>query len=287
MPAISLCTASSPWHSLTDLVPLAKAAGYDALEPGLKDRTFDPSQAPNFWGNNAAILDWNQAKDEAAELKAALDAADMTCACVGAYVSTDDIDRCAQAIEVAMILGCEFVRVRAPNYGPGDNYRSLLAEARATYRDLDQISAETGVDSLIEIHDHSICPSASATMRVLEGLDPSHVGAILDAGNLVSEGYEPLPMVVDVLGPFLRHVHVKNKAIVPTDDFQNGIKWRAEMGPLADGHLDWVALATLITANGYQGYWSLENFSGVELGSDRLAGDAAWLKDVLAQAGVD
>ena len=104
-----------------------------------------------------------------------------------------------------MILGTEFVRVRA--LAMGAPYRTLLAEARATYRDLDQISSETGIDSLIEIHDWSICPRPvpCACRR-----PRPNVGAIFDAGNFVSEGYESL-MAVDILGPFLRHVHVKTK----------------------------------------------------------------------------
>ena len=37
MPVISPA-ASAPWTSLEELVPIAKAAGYDALEPGLNDQ---------------------------------------------------------------------------------------------------------------------------------------------------------------------------------------------------------------------------------------------------------
>ena len=44
--------------------------------------SFNPAKDPNFWGNNAAIIDWEHAKDEASALKEQLDAADMTCACV-------------------------------------------------------------------------------------------------------------------------------------------------------------------------------------------------------------
>ncbi|MDA3960093.1 MAG: sugar phosphate isomerase/epimerase [Planctomycetota bacterium] len=281
MTGISICTASTPWTPLDELIPLVKAAGCDGIEIGLNDTVFNPSKDPNPWGNNAAVLNWDGAVDEAHRIKAVLDANGLACAAVGSYVETDDITRVATAAEVAHALGCEFIRVRVPWYRDGVNYRSALEEARATYRDLSVLSAETGIDSLIELHDNSICPTASAAMRILEGLDPSHVGVIYDPGNFPSEGFESLPMTVDLLGPYLRHVHVKNMRIVTGEPGPKGVAWRGEKCALAEGVIDWAQLVSWLSASGYQGWYSLENF--VMTSAKDIAPDVAWLRGLLAQ----
>lgn len=282
MSQICLTTACAPWYSLADLVPKLKAAGYDGIEVGLKDREWDPAKEPNFWANNQAMLDWSLAVDEAHALRAVLDEHELPAAAVASYIETDDIDRIVKAVEVARILGCEFIRVRVPWYGPGSCYASLLADARATYQDLAQISRETGIDSLIEIHDNSICPSASAAMRVLEGLDPSLVGVILDPGNYAREGFESLPMVVDLLGPYIRHVHVKNGGVAMSAERNaKGIRTDGPHASLADGIIDWGYLIGLLHEAGYDGWYSLENFNDIDRGDDRLRKDAAWLRGLI------
>lgn len=285
MSQICLTTACAPWFALPDLVPRLKQAGYDGIEVGLNDRKWDPAKSPDFWGNNQAMLDWSQAQDEAAQLRQVLDQHGLPCAAIASYVQTDDIDRIAVAVEVARILGCEFIRVRVPWYGPGCDYRSLLEQARTTYRDLAQISQETGVDSLIEIHDNSICPTASAAMRVLEGLDPSLVGVIFDPGNYAREGFESLPMVIDLLGPYLRHVHVKNGRVAMSETTNSkGIRSEGPNCDLADGLIDWPQLITWLQGAGYDGWYSLENFRGLESPDRRLQEDANWLRTQLTQA---
>ena len=282
MAGISICTTTTPWKPLDELIPLVKAAGYDAIEIGLKDGVFDPAQEPNAQKNNAANIPWDGAVEEAHRVKELLDANGLLCAAIGSYVETDDIDRIATAAEVAHALGSEFIRVRVPWYREGTHYRTALEEARATYRDLSVLSAETGIDSLIEIHDNSICPSASAAMRVLEGLDPTHVGVIFDPGNFVREGLESLPMAIDLLGPYLRHVHVKNMTLTTTEQSNKmGVRWQGGHCIPSEGHLDWTKLIGWLKDSGYDGFYSLENFAGVAIGPDQLATDAAWLRALL------
>jgi len=283
MPQLSIFTASTPWLTFPDLVPAAKQAGFQGLEVGMKERRYDPEQPPNPWTNNPACIDWDHHLEEATTLKALLDEHEMACSAIGSYVSVDDIDRIAKAVEAAKILGCEFIRVTAPKYDPGIGYRALLAEARACYRDLDQISAETGIDSLIEIHHRTICSSASGAMRVLEGLDPTHVGAILDPGNTIDEGFEDLRMAVDLLGPFLRHVHCKDLTRVPADDGRpGGAKWKGQMTSPGEGDVDWPGAIAILTEAGYDGWYVTENFADRDQGPDAIAADHQWIDGLTA-----
>ena len=67
-----------------------------------------------------------------------------------------------------------------------------------------------GVRALVETHMQTILPSASAAYAFCTGFDPAHIGVIHDAGNMVYEGFEHYRMGLEVLGPYLAHVHLKN-----------------------------------------------------------------------------
>ena len=140
---------------------------------------------------------------------------DLSIPCLGSYVLSSEPAELEQAFAVAQACGADYLRVRVPWYSdaPEFSYADSLAETRAAYRWLSEQGHKTGIRSLIEIHNNSICPSASAAMRVLEGLDPATVGVILDPGNYAFEGLERMSMVMELLGPYLRHVHVKNATV--------------------------------------------------------------------------
>ncbi len=282
MARISVTTSCTPWCELPELIPAIKQAGYDGVELALKPRDYDPAQPPNCWKNNPAVIDQAEAQDQAAAIHELLVANELACSCVGSYAMTDDIDQIAVGVEAARLLECELLRVRVPWYAGEASYRQLLQETRAAYRDLNQISFETGVDSLIELHDNSICPSASAAMRVLEGLDPTQVGAIYDPGNFLREGHESIPMGIDILGEFLRHVHVKDTAIGKRDTPAKGQGWTGTNVPLGEGDMDWAGIIACLEQRGYNGWYSIENFTGIDRGIDRLADDAAWLRGLLS-----
>jgi len=59
---------------------------------------------------------------------------------------------------------------------------------------------------------NTMTPSPALAERLVSHFDPRHVGVILDAGNMVYEGFETYSLAVDLLGPYLAHVHVKNAA---------------------------------------------------------------------------
>ena len=280
---ISITTVCTPWLTLEELLPKLKAAGYGSVEIALTERKWNPNEEPNPWKNNGATIDWSASDDELAALRAQIDELGLEVSCIGSYVGTDDIDRIARSVEVARALGSEFIRVRVPWYKPGTHYRTELENARACFRDLALISQETGVDSLIEIHDNSICCSASGAMRVLEGLDPSLVGVIYDPGNFLNEGLESIPMTIDILGDYLRHVHIKDATVARAEEFnKHGVRLSSSRCTLGEGDLDWGLIMKLLGERGYDGYFSIENFAPTDDPEGRLATDATWLSQLLA-----
>jgi len=99
------------------------------------------------------------------------------------------------------------------------------------------------------------------------------VGVIYDPGNMVYEGYEQWKMGMELLGEYLRHVHVKNSA---WGKERTGA-WRAEAARLEEGIVDWRRVVADLREVGYGGYLSLEDFSGQDT-LTKLKRDLAFLK---------
>ncbi|MBA2752974.1 MAG: sugar phosphate isomerase/epimerase, partial [Chloroflexia bacterium] len=91
------------------------------------------------------------------------------------------------------------------------------------------------------------------------------VGVIHDAGNMVYEGHEQYRLGLEMLGPYLGHVHVKD-ARWRRD--RNG--WQAEAAPLGDGMVDLPRLFAALAHVGYDGWLGVEDFSTDRSLPDRL-----------------
>ena len=110
---------------------------------------------------------------------------------------------------------------------------------------------------MIETHHGLITASASATLRVLDGRDPECVGVLYDPGNMVHEGFENYRMGLEMLRPYLHHVHAKNAAWVRKDG-----KWSVEWAALQDGIVNWPVMFDALKAVGYDGCVDIEDFRG-------------------------
>jgi len=137
----------------------------------------------------------------------------------------------------------------------------------------------------IELHPGTLACSASAALRILDGLDPARVGVILDVANLVCEGNEPLPLVLDWLGPYLAHVHVKD--VAATTDGQGWSAVAMPFAPLGRGVVRWPECLRCLHRAGYAGWLAIENFTGIDLGPARIGSDAHWLRARIAESDHD
>jgi len=175
-------------------------------------------------------------------------------------------------------LGAGRVRVTMPGTGDG-RYRDLFA---ATRRDLEwaaQRAEQHGVTVLVELHHRTIVASASAAIRLVDGLDPARVGVIHDVGNLVIEGNEDYAAAFDMLGEYLAHVHVKNVAWRPTgqSDVDGGTVWNEDWATLREGQADLEAYFRALHAAGYDGWVTCEDFSTAVPLAERTRENLAYL----------
>jgi sugar phosphate isomerase/epimerase len=151
---------------------------------------------------------------------------------------------------LAAELGAPHVRVFAPALRDRGHARDGLTAAA-------EIAAEHGVAVLVETAPETSVPSTAQARALVEGYPPERVGVLYDPGNMVIEGHVDPRLAVEELGPYLRHVHVKNVA------------WRRERGawrwrhaPLDAGLLDWDAILAALRRAGYEGRLSIDHLGG-------------------------
>ncbi len=275
-------TASTPDWTPEEVVRHLSEQGWDGVEWRITDQA--PADPAGFWAGNRATwpLDGLEASLRAiAELTRG---AGLEFSSMGGYVGCADHENVDRMLAATAALSARQVRITMPRTGPSD-YRTLFAAAR---RDLERAvsrAAHLGVKVLVELHHETIVPSASAAFRLVDGLDPEHVGVIHDFGNLLVEGYEATPAALQLLGPYLAHVHVKNPRWIADEPEADGtVRWRHEWAPLREGVGDIGAYLRDLHDVGYDGWIVSEDFSTDVPLEQRLRDNLAYLRAAEAQA---
>jgi len=142
------------------------------------------------------------------------------------------------------------VRVFAPALDDGARAREDLAAAA-------QIARAHGVSLLIETAPATIVPSTAQARALVDGFPPADVGVLYDPGNMVIEGHVDPRLAIAELGPYLRHVHVKNVAWHREDG-----RWQWRHAALDAGLLDWSAIVAALHAAKYTGKLCLDHLGG-------------------------
>lgn len=279
---ISLFTACAPWLPLDELAPLAAAAGITGLDLACKPHAFDTARAPSFWENNAAVLDLDRVELLAPAAARVLADWKLGCPVLAGYAPCTDLAAARLLARTAHIVSAPRVRLWVPRPEPG-RVDAQIAGLRAVWRELAAIAAGEGIQFVFETHDATLATGASAAMRLIDGLDPHHVGVILDPANTVREGSEPLALAVELLGAHLAHVHVKDLWLRG-----GGTGWDGHtygFAPLGDGILRWPSILGILRRSGYRGWVAIENFTGLDRGPARVATDVEWLRTQMEAAG--
>lgn len=278
-------SVSTPTYAPVELAATLKEIGYDGIEWRVIDENPD-AKAPSFWDGNKASLPVKDFDTKAAEYKAITDEAGLAVPALGTYVKCDDPETVELLMKGAAAMGVPKIRVGVPNYDNSLAYKPLFDAAREQYKRVAELAAKYNVKAMIEMHHRSITPSASATRRFLDGLDPAHVGAIHDAGNMVFEGFEAYRMGFETLGPYLAHVHVKNARWFPVKALPDGtVTWKADWAPIAKGSADLRELFAALERIGYDDWISVEDFSLERPLEERLRSNldyltALWVESV-------
>jgi len=279
---LSVFTVAAPDLSPAELAAAAKQAGLDGIEWRYQDVPAGREQEqPSFWGNNRCSIPTGWNEEQLEEFRHAAEAAGVQSIAVVPYLKCGDLAGTRRVLEAAKRLGASFIRLGVHGYDRTRPYPELFDEQRRYLREAEGLCGEFGVKGLIELHHFTIASSASAAYRLLEGLDPAAIGALYDPGNLVFEGFENYRMGMEILGPYLAHVHMKNADWKSEVDHNGQIRWNAGWAGIDKGVVDWVQVAADLRAVGYRGWIGVEDFSGERKTADMLSYYASYMNKLL------
>jgi sugar phosphate isomerase/epimerase len=270
----SVFTASTPDWSPAETATILAEQGWHGVEWRVTDQEDAPE--PGFWVGNRSTWPLTGLAQRVPEIASVTREAGLSLSAIGGYAPASDHATVERLLAATEELGAGRLRVIMPGLRTG-HYRELFTAARADLALVAERAAEHNVKVLVELHHHTVVASASAATRLVDGLDPDHVGVIHDLGNLLIEGYEDHLAAFQMLGPYLAHVHVKNVAWRPEPGANGTTRWHHEWAPLRHGQADVGAYLAALREHGYDDWVTVEDFSTVLPLRQRLADNLAYL----------
>lgn len=286
---LSVFTVAAPDQSPEELCEAAAAAGISGIEWRCKDTPAELLQEqPSFWGNNRCTISPNADDETISRFRRAATEQGRKTIAVTPYLSCGDIAETEKAMRLAKRMDATMVRVGVPGYDRSANYNGLFEQAVDYLTEVERLALEYGVKALVETHHGTIAPSASLARRLVHTFNPDAIGVLYDPGNMVHEGFENYRMGMELLGPYLAHVHVKNAIWRPesptaqasrtstaaqaaptsrTPQAAQGahlrpVTWTSGWSPIANGMVPWPKVLQDLKAVGYDGWFGVEDFSG-------------------------
>lgn len=180
-------------------------------------------------------------------------------------------------VEAATILGATQVRVYPSRYTGETPFGELLERTRHDLESAVQIASKRNVRLLTEIHFGYLTSSPSLAYMLVHGFDPDCVGVLFDPGNMIIEGMEQWKLGLELLGPYLSHVHLKNALW-----YRDERGWQRRWAGLEEGQVHWPDVLAALHAVGYDGWLSLEDLRPVPW-RERLA-EIAYVRQLIGRS---
>jgi len=279
-------TVMMPEYTLAEAAALLRELGYDGIEWRVHNVPSDPMPNGDFWRGNKATIDITTIVQKAEQIRKITDDLGLEVAGLGTYVGyrlMDEVERC---MEASKILGCNWVRVAQPTYDSTEDYNDAFEEALEGYSRIEDAARNHGIRAVMELHHGRICASASSAFRLVSNFDPDYIGVILDPGNMCCEGFENWQLGIDLLGPYVAAMHVKNAVWEPAGtDGDGAALWKTRMVPLKDGFVHWPEVIAALDRSGFSGWVAIEDFSAGDTRSKLVSG-IDYLKKIEKDLGV-
>ena len=277
-------TVMCPEFDLEGTAALAASLGFDGLEWRVTQKSPEPIKEIGYWSGNRSTVDIDEVEADLARAKEIADRHGLAMPILGTYMRASDLDVVEAAMRGMAAVGCRKLRVGPPGYDGSQPYQKLYDAAMRDYEKVAALARRHGVQACIEMHMNIITPSAGLAHRIVSQFDPKEIGVIFDPGNMVVEGYENHQMALELLGPYLSHVHAKNCLWVKTGEEDGVAKWEWRMAAVKAGQADWTAIVAALKKVGYHGWLSFEDFSEGDTRT-KLAEALGYLRKLEASAG--
>lgn len=280
MMKFSVFTVSTPDLTPAELVKVLRASGYHGVEWRVTKVPEEYKQeAPSYWRNNLATLDPDISDAELDEIRAITEREGLETSAVLPYLIVGDVNGTENIMRIAKRLGAKQIRVGQAWYDRTENYNDLYDNMVKYLHEVQEMSKTYGVKGLVETHHNTINPSASLAYRLVSHFDPQHIGIMYDPGNLVYEGYENYRKGLQLIEPYLSHVHVKNVYLKAMEQPEDGSAW----APIPDGAVDWKQVMLDLKSVNYDGWFGFEDFSNSKPIKLLLQHNLDYIKNIIKQ----
>jgi sugar phosphate isomerase/epimerase len=274
---LGILSVSTPELEVTEAIQAYAAAGLE----GVGWRTTEDKgdrEKPFFWSGNRTSQTPEEVVARAAELKQLCAASGLEMPSLGTYVHSLEPANVERSLQAAKAVGASSIRVN-PAWYPveGKSFSQLIAESRVQFKDMAAMGQQYGIRILIETHHGQLAPSVSKALQILEDLNPAEVGIIWDPCNQVQEGLETYRMAIDIAGPYLAEVHVKNVYFEKNVEGQ----WQPKYCPVDAGLVRWPQVIEELKRAGYSGWLMIEDFYNDQPVHERLAHSSSFLRALL------
>ncbi|MFP4379332.1 MAG: sugar phosphate isomerase/epimerase family protein [Candidatus Sumerlaeia bacterium] len=278
---LGVFSVSMPDYEPMDALEVLAELGYDGVEWRVTNDEGD-RENPSFWSGNRTSMTAEEVVERADALKTKASELGLEMPSLGTYIGCEDLQVVEGHMMAAKTLGAKSLRIGPGGYDKENgHYWDDIKKAKEQYAKVADLAAEHGVRALIETHMNLLCPSVSKTMRILEGLDPKHVGIMWDPGNQVKEGLEVYSMALDMAGEYLAEVHVKNMRYEKGERERGQQQWSDHWCRIQDGIANWPAIIDELKKRGYEGWMMFEDFSTEVPLKDRLKNNVTWFRELL------
>lgn len=276
-------TVSMPEYTIEETLNVLKELGYDGVEwrvQEVSDQTVeDVPFESRYWVNNKSTININTIVEEADSIRELCRKKGIEILGLTTYLNPKDHEAIEAVLIAAKKMEAPHIRVFTPGYDGSKNHEIIFEETRAHCEVLEKLAMKYEVKILFEIHMDNILASPSAAFRLLQGFDSKALGVIFDPGNMVYEGYEDYRKSFEILGDYIKHVHIKNGCMVEDgmDEF-GGLKWKRQWVPLKKGMANLKHFFEVLKQMGYEGNISIEDFSNEQSTYDKLKDNLIYVK---------
>lgn len=276
-------TVMTPDLKPEELTASLKEYGYDGVEWRCTHVPEElKKEPPTFWGYNQCTIDPGASDQELEQWLQLTKKYGLEITAVTPYLNACNLEETEKILDIARKLGASCIRLGTPQYNRTESYHALFDKGVRYLRESESLCKQYGVKGLIETHHGLISSSASLAYRLVSELDPDYIGVLYDPGNMVHEGYENYRMGMELLGPYLAHVHVKNAAMRTGERRADGqLQWETSWTFVSEGIVDWRQVIQDLKAVGYNGTIGFEDFSGTYETKEALKRNIAYIKGIV------
>jgi sugar phosphate isomerase/epimerase len=283
---ISATTVMLPQYDMEETAALLSRLGYDGAEWRVRWIPEGERGKPySFWGNVKNDYTPQMFAEHPEKLVETSKRHNLAIAGIASGVSANNLKEIELLSKGAASAKAPFIRIDSPrDYNYTINYNTFFSEATEAFKKALEVTKSYGVRILIEMHIGTIFVSSGLAHRFVSRFEPSELGVIYDLANIVQEGYEDSRIAVELLGPYIGHVHLGGRAPKQGNRQTDGtVNWYWEGTSLAEGLLNVKKAISDLKSIGYDKFISVEDFRNMPAEA-MLKENLAYLRSAIAQA---